>query len=423
MSIRDLGLLFRGLVLTITKRRLSVRRLVFYPLAMTVYLLFRVIVRLGQALDDLFFRGYRDQEVRSPVFVIAFPRSGTTFLHRLMCLDEEQFTFHKTYQTLLPAVSLYRFVGLFVALDRRMTALLPKLVRWFNRDLFTGWKGIHSIGLRNAEEDEGVFLYPVYTPVFYMLFPFMEQFQDLVFVDRLSPKLRQRIMDFYQRCLQRHLYAVREGDRADRRLLVKNVHSTGRIRSILERFPDARFVFIMRSPYQAIPSLLSLYYAAWQMHSPDIPKHSLEARALAQMGYGYYRYLREMCQVIPAEQYVCVGFEELIGDPESTIERIYDHLGLPLSDAFRDRLQAAIQDPSSHRSRHHYSLEEYGLSEQEVYQELQEVFSFWEEKRRAVSEVREASPSRTQSAAPTEATTRQGSSARAPRAQEPVIAD
>jgi hypothetical protein len=390
---------------------------------MAVYLAFRVTVRLGQALDDLVFRGYRKQEVRSPVFVIAFPRSGTTFLHRLMCLDEEQFTFHKTYQTLLPAVSLYRFVGLFAALDRRMTDLLPKLVRWFNRDLFTGWKGIHSVGLQRAEEDEGVFLYPIHTPVFYMLFPFIERFRDLVFVDSLAPRLRQRIMDFYQRSLQRHMYAVRGESSVDRTLLIKNVHSTGRIRSILARFPDARFVFIMRNPYQAIPSLLSLYYAAWQMHSPDIPKRSPEARSLAQMGYAYYRYLRELCQEMPAEQYVCVGFEELIGNPKGTIERIYEHLELPLSETFRRRLQAALQDQSNHRSRHRYSLEEYGLSEQEVFQELQQVFAFLEQKRRAASESREPSPSQAEPAAETRASCRPGSSPRVARAHEPVTAD
>jgi hypothetical protein len=361
-------------VLTFTKRRLSWRRLLFFPPAMLVYLVFRLVVRLGQGLDDLFFRGYRAQPVRSPVFVIAFPRSGTTFLHRLMCLDEEQFTYHRTYQTLLPAVSLYKLVGAFTALDRRVTALVPRLIRGFNQ-LFSGWRGIHSIGLQRAEEDEGLFLYPLYTPVFYMLFPFMERFRELEFVDDLAPELRQRIMDFYQGCLQRHMYAERQdGEIEARTLLVKNVHSTGRIRSILQRFPGARFVFIMRNPVQAIPSLLSLYYAAWKMHSPDLPKQSPESQALARMGYRYYRYVREICQELAPEQYICVGFEALIQRPEGTIERIYDHLKLPLSEAYRSRLQAALREQATHRSNHRYSLEEYGLDAQEVYEELRDVF-------------------------------------------------
>jgi hypothetical protein len=375
----------RGVWLTYTRRRLTFRRLLFFPLAIGVYLVFRGVVRAGRALDTVLFPGYREQAVRSPVFVIAFPRSGTTFLHRLMCLDEEQFTYHKTYQTLLPAISLYRLVGWVQRLDRRVAALLPRLVRRFNRDLFGGWRGIHAVGLQRVEEDEGVFLYPMYTPVFYMLFPFVEQFRELQFVDDLPKPLRQRIMDFYQSSLQRHIYADRGAGAGGRRLLVKNVHSTGRIRSILERFPDARFVFIMRNPYEAIPSLLSLYHAAWQMHSPDLAKQSPETHGLARMGYAYYRWLREACQTIPDEQHICVGFEELIDAPEATIERIYRHLGLPMSEAYRVRLHAAVQERSDHHSEHDYSLEEYGLDERQVYEELREVFEFLDRKRAAAA--------------------------------------
>jgi hypothetical protein len=390
-------------VLTFTRRRLSLRRLAFFPLATVVYLLFRAMVRIGQGLDDLFFRGYRTQPVRSPVFVIAFPRSGTTFLHRLLCLDEEQFTYHKTYQTLLPAVSLYKLVSLFTALDRRVTAFLPKLVRWFNQDLFSGWRGIHPIGLGRAEEDEGVFLYPVYTPVFYMLFPFIDEFRDLEFVDDLPDELRQRITGFYEGCLRRHLYAVRERGGHERTLLVKNVHSTGRVRSILQRFPDARFVFVMRDPREAIPSLLSLYYAAWQMHSPDIPRRSPEARALARMGYAYYRHLQETCETMPSHQYICVGFEELTQDPEETVERIYAHFELSLSPAFRARLRSAIQERANHRSNHRYSLEEYGLREGEVYEELSEVFEFLDQKCRTAREAPGPGPSGCRAGSPARA--------------------
>jgi hypothetical protein len=376
MSIRDLGIVFRALLLSFTKRPLTLRRLLFLPLAVCIYLLFRVIVRLGRALDDLLFRDYREQSVHSPLFVIAFPRSGSTFLHRLLCLDEEQFTHHHTYQTLLPAVSLYRLVGLFVALDRRVAALVPKLTRWFDLDLFSHWHGIHPIGLNRAEEDEALFLFPVYTVVLYMLFPFVDELPELQFADRLPSDIRRRTMDFYRSSLQRHLYAIQRKGQEARSLLIKNVHSISRIASILETFPDARFVFVTRNPYQAVPSLLSLYYAVWRVHSPDIPKDSPEARALARVGYDYFRYLDKMRTVIPEEQLIHMGFEEMIADPEGAVERIYGHFGLSLSAAFRARLRTVIRERSDHSSSHLYSLEEYGLTEKEVYEELKEAFCF-----------------------------------------------
>jgi hypothetical protein len=372
MSIRDLVILLRALYLTFTKRRVTVRRALFTLFAVCLYLCFRIVVRVGHMVDDLFFRGYQQQAVHSPLYIIALPRSGTTFLHRLLCLDDEQFTYVNVYQTLLPAVSLDRLISLFSGVDRRPRGFLPKFVGWLNRHAFVGWRNIHPIDLARAEEDEGIFLYPLWTLVICLFFPFVDEYRYLQFTDQFPKGVRDRVMRFYRRCLQRHLYASGNG----RTLVTKNVHSTGRIASILETFPAAKFVFVMRNPYETIPSLLSFYYAVWEVHSPDIPRDSPETHALAQVGYDYYRYLKEMCQRMPDEQYICVGFEELIQDPEQVVERIYDHFSLPMSEAFRVRLRRAIRKAEDHEGMHCYSLEEYGLSEQEVYDALQDVFEF-----------------------------------------------
>ena len=67
MRIRDLSILVRGLYLTFTKRRVTFGRTVYVLLASSLYLFLRLCVRVGHGLDDLFHRGYRSQDVRSPV--------------------------------------------------------------------------------------------------------------------------------------------------------------------------------------------------------------------------------------------------------------------------------------------------------------------------------------------------------------------
>lgn len=372
MSIRDLGILLHALYLTFTKRRVTIRRTLFTVFAVCLYLCFRVVVRVGHVVDDVFFRGYQEQAVHSPLYIVTFPRSGTTYLHRLMCLDEERFTYLKTYQTLFPAVSVYRLVSFLSIVDQKIGGPLTKVVEWIDRRAFAGWQNIHPIGLARAEEDEGIFLYPFWTPVLYLLFPFADELGFLQFADRFPEDVRHRVMAFYKCCIQRHLYAAGK----EKKLLSKNVHSTGRIESILEVFPDARFVFVLRNPYEAIPSLLSLYYAAWQAHSPDIPKDSPAVRALANMGYDFYRHLKEMCQRLPRDQYICLSFEELVQNPEQVIEHIYEHMELPMSEAFRIRVRQAVRENQGYRSANYYSLKEYGLSEKEVYAELADVFEF-----------------------------------------------
>ena len=56
-----------------------------------------------------------------PVFVIATPRAGTTYLHHLLALDEERFVGFKLYQTIAPSILLER---VFDAVGARPEAVL-----------------------------------------------------------------------------------------------------------------------------------------------------------------------------------------------------------------------------------------------------------------------------------------------------------
>jgi hypothetical protein len=61
----------------------------------------------------------------------------------------------------------------------------------------------------------------------------------------------------------------------------------------LEAFPDATFVYLVRHPYDAIPSLMSLFHAIWSLYAPEIAKASPKSYAVAQMGFEYYRLVLE----------------------------------------------------------------------------------------------------------------------------------
>jgi omega-hydroxy-beta-dihydromenaquinone-9 sulfotransferase len=370
--ILDVRTIALALYLTFSRRRVTVRRTAFVMIVLALYFLLRLVVALGHLLDFIFFRGFGLQEVRSPIFIIAPPRSGTTFLHNLMCLDEERFTHFKTYQTLLPAISLYKLVRILGPVSRRL-GILHGINHWLGQRAFKGWRNIHPIRLGQAEEDEGIFLYTLHTPAFYMLFPFPREFRYLQFLDNMDDKSRHRVMGYYKRCVQRHLYA----SPSDRTLLTKNVHSLGRIETLLESFPDAKFIFVTRDACQAIPSLISLYYTMWHGHSPDIPQNSPESHSVAQMGFDYYRYLMEMCRRLPRDQFISIGYDKLLADPEGSVGRIYKHFGLPMSEAFKVRLRQSARENSSYESCHSYSLEDYGLSRLQVYEQLDEVLEFF----------------------------------------------
>jgi omega-hydroxy-beta-dihydromenaquinone-9 sulfotransferase len=70
------------------------RWLLFLPL-------FLFFTRLTLLLDRLFFSQYLKAEVKSPIFIIGNPRSGTSFLHSLLTQTEEFISF-KTWEIFFP---------------------------------------------------------------------------------------------------------------------------------------------------------------------------------------------------------------------------------------------------------------------------------------------------------------------------------
>ncbi|MCK5354333.1 MAG: sulfotransferase, partial [Methyloprofundus sp.] len=70
-------------------------------------LLFRLIVTFFQALDYILFPGFWRQEVKQPVFILSNPRSGSTFLHRMLEKDQ-QFTYLSLWQSLFNSITIYK---------------------------------------------------------------------------------------------------------------------------------------------------------------------------------------------------------------------------------------------------------------------------------------------------------------------------
>lgn len=351
-------------------RHLSPRRAVTWSGFTAGFLSLRSLVGIGRSIDDVAFPQWRDQPVEQPVFIFANGRSGTTFLHRLMGLDEEHFAGFKLYQSIFSAVSLQR------AFEGVANGPLGPLARHgidaindtFFRD--TVWDGIHAMGIDVEEEDETTFVYGFESPTVSLLNPFMRDYTQMTWLDGASKSRRERFMDFYEATVKKHLYAVG----GERRFLNKNVFFAPRVRTVLERFPDARFVYLVRHPFDALPSFMSMFYEKWQTHSPELTRASPQANEMMSMGYAYYRAAAKLTRELPAANLRVVRYEDLAADPRSVVEGLYAWMGLPMSSAYRTRLHDATDQQRGYQSRHRYSLEQFGISRDDVRRELADVF-------------------------------------------------
>src|SRR6187455_2207154 len=150
-------------------------------------------VSIARWLDRFLYPAFELTPVTPPVFVIATPRSGTTFLHHLLALDDERFVSFKLYQTLAPSVLLDRALSALRDLDAQAGLGLGRVLDAIDRRLFTAWNGIHRVGLRADEEDENLFVYSLVSPALYMLFPAIQELPELVNISALEGKAMRRL--------------------------------------------------------------------------------------------------------------------------------------------------------------------------------------------------------------------------------------
>ena len=250
----------------------------------------RALDRVGERLDDVLLSRAPHAAAWRPIFIVAAPRSGTTFLHRLMARDPK-FTAFSLIESFFPTVSGHRMIGAVKRANDAVGGALSKLRKAADKNYFGAWEGLHETGFNQDEEDEALWALAFTTPAIWLVLPFPEQFDHLRFVEKLPEAKRARLIEHYRDCVRRHLYAD-----PGKTLLGKNVLLPGRFEIVTSALPDARFIHVLRHPYEAIPSTLSLFTVPWRWHSPELPLNGPEAHALAQLTIDYYRFLHEKAQ-------------------------------------------------------------------------------------------------------------------------------
>lgn len=329
----------------------------------------QVLVFITRILDEIIFIGYRSKKYEPPVFIIGNPRSGTTFMHRLMSLDEERFTHTRLDETILPSITLMKMARLTSRIDKAIGGPWNWFLKGLERVMFGKWKNIHPMGFSQPEEDEGFYVYSLMTPAVMMLCPFLCSRKDLMLQDQLPNGSRRRLFAYYRNTLQRLMRA----QNSNKVYLAKNVLSTGRINSILELFPDSKVIYLIRNPREAVPSFVSMFSIPWKAHSKKLLNGSDEIKDMAQIVIDYYHYFMKQQQQIDPEKLITIRYDDLVAMPKETVLEIYEHLGFKPTKKFLQKLEESTQKARKYSSKHSYSLEQFGLDEEWVRTSLKPV--------------------------------------------------
>ncbi|MFT3923666.1 MAG: sulfotransferase [Myxococcales bacterium] len=297
----------------------SLRRALFADGLVSLVASIGALNRVAERIDERLYPEYHQQPVGKPIYIVAAPRSGTTFLHRLMSRDP-QFTTFKMLETFFPTITGQKVIERVTRVNGRVGGALNRLTELIDSSSFGAWEGIHDTGLNQDEEDEAIWAMAFATPAIWLVLPYPERFAHLRFIDKLPEDKKRKLIAYYRGVVQRHLHL-----RPGKTLLAKNVLLPGRFEIVTGALPDARFVHVLRHPYEALPSMLSLFTVPWRWHSPEVRPDGPEARALTELTIDYYRFLHS--QSLESErqrkrQFFNVTYNDLLADPMKTVEQI-----------------------------------------------------------------------------------------------------
>ena len=156
-------------------------------------------------------------------------------------------------------------------------------------------------------------------------------FTELVMADEQPPAIRRSAMKFLRGCLQRQIYLHRQAAACDE----DDDYSAMRTRSLLEEFPDARFVYIVRpSPLETIPSHLTLhrnmFEHMWKLRRipPNLLQRYYERRYRHNLEF--YRYMETLIEsgAVPQNQLLVVPYNEFKTNLAAQMDQIIDFTGL-----------------------------------------------------------------------------------------------
>ena len=349
----------------------------------TVFPLLELTVWIGLLLDRIFFPGFRMEAVSSPLFIIGNPRSGTTFLHRLISKDVGRFTTMRMWEILFaPSIIqrkiLYALSAIFCRLGQLFRSGLDRIEKNWYRNA-----GLHQISFNQPEEDDYLLLHIWSALTCGLSAGLVNEALPYTYFDSQIPvSKRKRILSFYEACIQRHLHAQRLRQNSQPGIyLAKNPALCPKVRSIKEKFADAKFIYLVRSPLEMLPSYVSMMMYSWRAVGIRYQEDDLRA-FITDMARHWYDYPLAQLETFQKNHVAVVRYEDLIREPEKTVKGIYKQLQFQIEPDFERILHEESARAGNYKSRHQYDISVTGLSHDRLFEEFRAVFdSFGFEKK------------------------------------------
>jgi omega-hydroxy-beta-dihydromenaquinone-9 sulfotransferase len=320
--------------------------------AALLWLTVRMMVSCGMALDPLFFGRLRRTKVKAPIVLVGQPRSGTTFLQRFLC-DQNYGAGLEVWRMLYASLTIQFFLKPILPL---LELVAP--TRWHKTKA-------HDTSLTSVETDDaGVLLRNLDG---FFLYGFFLAFDEVDHYMQFAPEVRdtsKRDFDWLESLWRRSLVAHKRDT-----VIAKVFSLSTRLPQFLERFPDARILYMARDPLSTIPSVMSLVtgvlenaFGFWKL-SPELKSRwfhrlynglvELHTRFVADWESGK----------INKSRVFIVRYDRMMVDFEGMMADMNQFLGVSPTEAQRAAIAEQGRKQRAYQSEHAYNLKKFELDE------------------------------------------------------------
>jgi omega-hydroxy-beta-dihydromenaquinone-9 sulfotransferase len=260
---------------------------------------------------------------KDPVFIIGHWRSGTTYMHNLLCLDK-QFGFPTTYQCFVP--------GMFLS--------GKKIIKAIHKTTLPEKRPMDDVKVDSDFPQEEEFMISGLSPFSY--------YQSYFFPGKIADFFSSYALvssDILVRWEKLYLFLVKKITFVSRgkQLVLKNPVNTVRIKHLVRMFPDAKFIYLHRNPEEVLKSTCKLFDRFLELYS----LRSIHQTQLKNdISWVYSQTLKcyaDQKHLIGKTHLAEVNYADFIRDPYLEMERVYNELGFEgfdaVSEVFREYIR------------------------------------------------------------------------------------
>lgn len=295
-----------------------------------------------------------DVPLPAPVFIVGFPRTGTTTLQNLLSLDPgaRHLQFFEL-QTPVP-------VDPRPAVDRRRRLLSGAISLKAAYFVAPEMAQIHEVSLTSAEE-----CWPLFFNTFHVLNYDMQgafvQYGDWLLAQDLRPAYAE-----YRQALQ-----VLAHGRPPERLVLKCPEHLWFIDALIDVFPDAKIIWTHRDPFECVASYCSLISLNHRLLYGQVDAPRVGAHVEDRFLLGVERAMASLDRAEPG-RFFHVDFRALVRDPLPVLAALKAWAGLPHGPASEARAAAWLAaDRADKPGQHAYEAQRFGVDAARVHKRYQ----------------------------------------------------